>query len=264
MKKKPTEEEVLQALLEADAMPDIPFAEPAQGNAELGEFTLQDLADHARGLRVFSQERLAEIRCHPLRRRLLAAFERELGARPAWSPAASTIIDWIHRWRKDAGLLQPLAVGNAKTAGPVSPPTYTLLIEREGLLLEESSIEMVFAPQVTERGMLVFQVALSSAAAELVHLPSIRADLSVFAAAPELSLGRIEVTGSRIYVKVPLPPEVGERPEWRDLRPGGPLPFALILHVSEVQLEAATSFLRKRANRKSSRSWVRKLLLAWQ
>ncbi len=104
---------------------------------------------------------------------------------------------------------------------------------------------MVFAPQVTERGMLVFQVALSSAAAELVRLPSIRAELSVFAAGPDLPLGRVEVTGPRTYVNIPLPSEMREHPEWRELRPGGPLPFALILHVSEVHLEAATTSIRE-------------------
>jgi hypothetical protein len=84
----------------------------------------------------------------------------------------------------------------------------------------------------------------------------------VFAAAPEVSLGRVEVTGARIYVKLSVPPEVAARPEWRDLPPGGPLPFALILHVHEVQLEAATTFARTSFKQTTSRSWVRKLMIA--
>jgi hypothetical protein len=233
----PTEKEILEALQQALGVVEVPRDEALPRNSLLGEFRLSDFEDHARGIRPFSADQLSEIARHPVRRKLLTAFEREYAREGG---LCAKLREWIQSWRDEGGLLRPIPVGAMKAGGANSAPAYPLIIEREGVFLEESSIQMVFAPTVTEAGQLVFKVAFSATIAELVALPSIRAELSVIADFPEQLLGRVEVTDARPYIKLPLPPEVCELPQWREIDPGAALPFALILHLSNVRLEAAT------------------------
>lgn len=236
-----TKEEMFEALLEALRASEVLAAKESPSDSSLGGISLKDFEAHARGLQPLSEEQLSEIRSHPVRHKLLAAFEREYAREEGLE---AKLHAWIRSLVGDAGLLRPTPVPVMKVRGADSAPTYPLIIERAGVFLEEFSIQMIFAPAVTEAGELVFKVAFNATIAEIVVLPSIRAKLSVFAASQErLLLGRVEVTDARPYIKLPLPSSLRELPCWREIRPGAPLPFVLVLHLNDVHLEASTLHL---------------------
>jgi hypothetical protein len=237
-----TKQDILAALQEAcEGLETAPDDGPA--NSMLGGFRLSEFEAHARGTRPFSEEQLSEIRRDPVRRKLLAAFERECAPQghvaARHGPNTARVREWLQSWLNAGAVLRPLPVGAMMTEGfPI--PAYPLLVEDGGLFIEESSIDIVFPPMITPGGELVFKAAFNPRIAQLVTRPSIRTELSVFSGSPERVLGLVEIAGARPYVRLPLPPGLLELPQWRDLRRGGALPFALVLHVREVQLKAAT------------------------
>ena len=233
----PTERELIDALENEFAKPPLLPELPTAVSHGSEEVSLRELEDHARGIHVLTDDRLREIRLNPMRRKLLEAFERQFA--PA-SALGEMVFARVRKLLGGVGGLQPLPDLGMHAGSRERHPVYTLIVERGGVFVEETSVRMKGAPEITESNELVFELAFNDEYAKQVVLPSIKAELSVLSASPERLLGRVEVRQGQSYVKVPVPAELRSLPRWKNILLGSELPFVLILHLSDVPLEVAT------------------------
>jgi hypothetical protein len=227
------DEEIANVLL---SVLDQASARDAGRSGVLGGLAIEDFEKHARGLRPFPPDDLRQIRAHPVRRKLLEAFERQYAVERTGS-----LWDRMRRWRDEGGLFSPVQPLEAKIERQDHPPEYPLLVERPGGIVQNSSFRMLFPASVTPDGFLVCKVGLNEEIARVVASPVVRAELVLVAAVPEgIVLGRVPVSGARPYVKIEIPADIRALSEWKGLGSSKALPFALVLRLTEPPLEAST------------------------